>query len=64
MPYATAETIYDTRYSEWKQQRYQLGMELGLTESWRVEPYLEMRVDRLSEPARVYALGLAFKYFR
>jgi hypothetical protein len=64
VPYATAETIYDTRYSEWKQQRYQLGMEVGLTESWRVEPYLEMRVDRLSEPARVYALGLAFKYFR
>jgi hypothetical protein len=64
VPYATAETIYDTRYSEWKQQRYQLGMEVGLTESWRVEPYLEMRVDRLSEPARVYALGLALKYFR
>ena len=39
-------------------------MELGLTESWRMEPYLEMRVDRRSEPARVYALGLAFKYFR
>lgn len=64
VPYATAETIYDTRYSEWKQQRYQLGMELGLTERWRMEPYLEMRVDRRSEPARVYALGLAFKYFR
>jgi hypothetical protein len=29
-----------------------------------MEPYLEMRVDRRSEPARVYALGLAFKYFR
>lgn len=64
VPYVTAETIYDTRYSEWKQQRYQLGMELGLTTRWRVEPYLEMRDDRRSEPARVYALGLSFKFFR
>lgn len=64
VPYANAEAIYDTRYSEWKQQRYQFGMELSLTEKWRMEPYLEIRDDRRAEPSRVYALGLTFKYFR
>jgi hypothetical protein len=63
-PYVTAESIYDTRYDEWKQQRYQVGAEVGLSATWRVDPYIEVRDDRRSEPARVYALGLAFKYFR
>jgi len=64
VPYLTAETIYDTRHDEWKQQRYQLGVEFGLNANWRFEPYLETRNDRRSEPARVYALGLALKYIR
>ncbi len=63
VPYLSAETIYDTRFDEWKQQRYQLGMEFGWAANWRVEPYLETRVVRRSEPARVYALGVSLKYF-
>jgi hypothetical protein len=64
VPYVTAETIYDTRHSSWSQQRYQLGAEVAINATWRVEPYLEARNYQQSQPSQVLALGLVLKYFR
>lgn len=64
VPYVTAEAIYDTRSNSWDQQRYQAGSEFAIDDNWRVEPYLEARNYRHSEPARVLGFGLVLKYFR
>jgi hypothetical protein len=62
-PYLSAEAHYDTRYNEWKQMRYQAGAEVVIDGPWRIEPYLEVRHDRISEPALIRAVGLVFKYY-
>jgi hypothetical protein len=64
VPYFHAETIYDTRYDAWKQQRYQAGVEVTLSGPWRIKPYLEARNDNLSQPAHVRAFGLILQYYR
>jgi hypothetical protein len=63
VPFANAETFYDTRFDAWNRQRYQLGAEVELNRSWRLEPSLIRQNDSRSEPARVNAVGLALKYF-
>jgi len=63
VPYAHAETMYDTRYDAWNRQRYQAGMEIALNSRWRLEPYLARQDDDQSEPAHVNAVGLILKYF-
>jgi hypothetical protein len=63
VPFANAETFYDTRFDTWNRQRYQLGAELELNRSWRLEPSLYRQNDSRSEPARINAFGLALKYF-
>lgn len=64
VPYLTGEVIYDTRFNEWKQLRYQAGVEVSLDEAWRIETYLEARNDKVAEPTSVRALGVALKYYR
>jgi hypothetical protein len=63
VPFANAETFYDTRFDTWNRQRYQLGAELELNRTWRLEPSLIRQNDNRSEPARINAFGLALKYF-
>jgi hypothetical protein len=63
VPFANAETFYDTRFDTWTRQRYQLGAEFELDQSWRLEPSLYRQNDSRSEPARVNALGMVLKYF-
>ena len=63
VPYLTAEAHFDTRYNEWKQIRYQTGVEVGLVGPWRIEPYFEVRNDRISEPTLVRAFGMVLKYY-
>ena len=63
LPYVSAEAIYDTRYGGWNEQRYQFGTEFAIDDSWRIEPYLEARNTRGSEPARVLGFGVNLKYF-
>lgn len=61
--YARAELSYDTRYSAWSRQRYQLGSEIDLTKHWRLEPYYAR--DRDSEPNAVYTdrIGMIVKLY-
>lgn len=63
VPFASAETFYDTRFDTWNRQRYQVGAEFELNRSWRLEPALYRQNDSRAEPARVNAFGLALKYF-
>ena len=64
VPYLNAEAVYDTRYNDWKQMRYQAGVEIALNDDWRIEPYFEAHNDKLAEPARVRAFGLVLKFYR
>lgn len=63
VPYAQVELSYDTRYSAWSRQRYQLGAEIEITKHWRLEPYLA--VDKDVEPVTFYTdrIGLAAKFY-
>ena len=63
VPFANAEAFYDTRFDAWNRQRYQAGAEVELDRHWRVEPSLVRQNDSRSQPARVNALAVAFKYF-
>lgn len=63
VPFANAETFYDTRFDAWTRQRYQIGAEIELSGSWRLEPALSRQNDDRSQPSRVNALGLVLKYF-
>ncbi|HEX4987043.1 MAG TPA: DUF2490 domain-containing protein [Burkholderiales bacterium] len=62
-PYAHAEIAYDTRFDEWNRQRYQAGVEIGLTPFWRIEPYFARENDSVLNPSRINAFGLVLKYF-
>jgi hypothetical protein len=63
VPYARAELSYDSRYSAWSRQRYQLGAEIEISKHWRIEPYLALDKDR--EPTERYTdrLGLIAKLY-
>lgn len=62
-PYAEVELTYDSRYSAWSRQHYQLGSEIELTKQWRLEPYLAL--DKDTEPDIVYThrIGLIAKFY-
>jgi hypothetical protein len=63
VPYANAETFYDTRFDTWNRQRYQMGVEVELSEHWRIEPYLAYQNDSRSQPEHITAFGLVLKYY-
>lgn len=63
VPFANAEAFYDTRYDAWIRERYQLGVEVELSRTWRIEPALTYQTDERSTPGRINALGLTLKYF-
>jgi len=63
VPYAQAETLYDTRYASWNRQLYQAGVEVELSKAWRVETYLARQNDSHSASGNVDMLGLVFKHY-
>jgi len=64
VPYAQAEIFYDTRYDRWNRQLYQAGVEIELSNSWRLEPYLARQNDSVSASGNANRLGLVLKFFR
>lgn len=64
VPYAHAEILYDTRFDAWNRQIYQVGVEIELTESLRIEPSYAFQVDTAMEPQHVDRVGLSLKYYR
>ena len=63
VPYAQAETFYDTRYDTWNRQLYQAGVEVELSKAWRVETYLARQNDSRSASANADIFGLVLKYY-
>ena len=64
VPYAEAEFFYDTRFGVWNRQRYQVGAEIEITRSWRIESYYARQEDQRSSLAHVNRVGLVLKYYR
>jgi hypothetical protein len=64
VPYAQMEWFYDTRFSAWTRQRLEMGVEVELDKTWRIEPYYAY--DQNLKPSRtsVNRLGLVLKYYR
>jgi hypothetical protein len=63
VPYARAEFYYDTRYDAWSQQVYQVGAEIELSRSWRIEPYLGLQKNTRPSVDTVNQVGLILKYY-
>ena len=63
VPYAEAETFYDTRYGSWNRQLYQAGVEVELSKSWRYEVYVSRQVDSQAPSGNVATLGLVLKHY-
>lgn len=64
VPYAHAEFLYDTRFDSWNRQIYQVGVEIGLTEHFRIEPSYAFQIDTGAPPTHLDRVGLALKYYR
>jgi hypothetical protein len=63
VPYAQAEVFYDTRFGAWSRQLYQAGVEIGITQHWRIEPYHAREEDQRSSTAHVDRVGLVLKTY-
>jgi hypothetical protein len=64
VPYAQAETLFDTRTGSWNRQIYQTGVEVEINKSWRYEIYFSRQVDSLSSSANIATLGLVLKLYQ
>jgi len=63
-PYASVETLYDTRYDKWSRVTLKAGVETPIAADWRVEPYLALQLNRPDQTlSRVLGLGLTFKVY-
>lgn len=63
-PYASIETLYDTRFDRWSRLTLKAGLETPIAERWRLEPYLALQLNRPGdELSRVLAFGLTFKVY-
>lgn len=64
VPYANAESFYDTRYDGWSRGLFQGGAELEMSNGFRWETYLARQIDRLPSSTAVTALGVVAKWYR
>jgi hypothetical protein len=63
-PYASIETLYDTRYDKWSRVTLKAGLETPIGGAWRLEPYLALQLNRPNdELSRVLGLGLTLKVY-
>lgn len=64
IPYIRAEVLYDTRFDAWNRQVYQAGVEIELSQSFRLEPWYAFQVDTATQPTHLDRVGLVLKYYR
>ena len=58
VPYAQAESFYNTRFADLDRQRYQTGVEVELDRTWRIESYYAY--DKDTKPTRASVNRLAW----
>lgn len=63
VPYVQAEVFYDTRFGAWSRQLYQAGLEVKLTDHWRIEPYYARQEDQRPSTAHVNQIGFVLKTY-
>jgi hypothetical protein len=64
IPYIHAELLYDTRFDAWNRQIYQAGVEIELSQSFRLESWYAFQIDTAMSPTHLDRVGLALKYYR
>jgi len=64
IPYARAEFLYDTRFDAWNRQIYQVGVEIELTQRFRIEPWYAFQIDTGAPPTHLDRVGVVLTYFR
>ena len=64
IPYVRAEILYDTRFDAWNRQIYQVGVEIGLNDRFRLEPWYAFQIDTATAPKHLDRLGVTLKYYR
>jgi hypothetical protein len=64
IPYSQAETFYDTRFGIWNRRLYQVGMNIEITNTWSLEPYIARQYDSMSPPDNLDRFGLVLKYYQ
>jgi hypothetical protein len=64
IPYSQAETYYDTRYGTWNRQLYQVGIDIEISNTWHIEPYVARQNDSMSLPDNLDRFGLVLKYYQ
>jgi hypothetical protein len=63
-PYTSVEALYDTRYEKWSRLALKLGLETPIAADWRIEPYLELQLNRPEQDlSRVLGFGLTVKVY-
>ena len=63
-PYASVETLYDTRYDKWSRVTLKAGLETPIGGAWRLEPYLALQLNKPDDELnRVLGLGLSLKVY-
>lgn len=62
-PFLQAECFYDTRYDGWARELYQVGVEVGVTRHFRVEPSVARQVDHLPERSGLWAFALVARWY-
>jgi hypothetical protein len=63
VPYVNAEPFYDSNYDAVARWRFETGIEITLSQHWRLEPHYLRQEDSRSEPGHTNAYGLILKYF-
>ena len=64
IPYARAEFLYDTRFDAWNRQIYQVGVEIELTQRFRIEPSYAFQIDTAAPPTHLDRVGIVLTYYR
>jgi hypothetical protein len=63
VPYARGEWLYDTRYDAHSRTLYESGVEVTLTQHFRVEAYLAWQYDYRPQEDSLRALGMVAKWY-
>jgi hypothetical protein len=64
IPYVRAEFLYDTRFDAWNRQIYQIGVEIELTQRFRIEPSYAFQIDTATPPTHLDRVGVVLTYHR